>query len=442
MPDFRLRLTVPNPIPESSAKSTFYWSSGAPGSFDSTYRLWSNGLRPQFGGLGPQLGGLGPVTEPNIDFVRIAAAVFTADRSTPRKLGGSNWNSRDIGVTVPVGAPDRWRLAREDLESLLKLLTGDTWRIEFIQSYAPKEPMAKFVPGAEMVVLLSGGADSAIGALKSRQDAGPGGHILVSHVGATNLAPIQRAVASTVEQLVPGVPQKHLQVRFGRKSHQINGARFLSESSSRSRSLLFLAFGLAVASRDGLPLWIPENGFASLNPPLGPERRGSLSTRTTHPAFLEGLATVLEAVGAQSIIVNPFIGQTKGEMFAEVAVRFGKEEASKFLSLTHSCGWTGQRAFGISMRRQCGVCFGCVVRKASFHASGIEDGTEYIVPVPGTSLEASLQRSSIESSVRAFARRGIRTHDIAAMGLPPSYPSRDAFDLCKRGLAELEGLDL
>ena len=291
------------------------------------------------------------------------------------------------------------------------------------------------------MVLVSGGADSAIGGLRSRQTVGSGGHILVSHVGATILAPIQREVASGVEKLVPGAPQEHLQIGFRRKAHQVNGAAFPSEPSSRSRSLLFLAFGLAVASREGVPLWIPENGFASLNPPLGAERRGSLSTRTTHPAFLEGLSMILEAVGAQSTIVNPFIGQTKGEMFAEVAAQFGKEEASKFLSLTHSCGWTGQRAFGISMCRQCGVCFGCVVRKASFHASGIEDGTDYIVPVPGTPLEASLQRSSIESSVRAFARRGIRTHDIAAMGLPPSYPSRDAFDLCKRGLAELEGLD-
>ena len=441
MPDFRLQLTVPRPIPESSAKSTFYWSTGTLGSFDSTYRLWSSGLRPQFGDLGPQLGGLGPVAEPNIDFVRIAAAVFTADRSTPRKQGGSNWNSRDIGVTVPVNSPDRWRSVGDDLASLLGLLTGDSWRLEFVPDYGPKEPVAKFVPGAERVVLVSGGADSAIGALRSRQIVGPGGHILVSHVGATNLAPIQREVASTVEQLVPGAPQEHLQIRFGRKARQINGARFPSESSSRSRSLLFLAIGLAVASRDGLPLWIPENGFASLNPPLGPERRGSLSTRTTHPAFLDGLSMILEVVGAQSTIVNPFTELTKGEMFSEVAELVGKAEASRFLSLTHSCGMTGQRAFGIPVSTQCGVCFGCVVRKASFQASGIEDGTAYIVPYTGTRLEAWLRSNSIEPSVQSFVRRGIRTHDIAAMGLPLSYSSRDAFDLCKRGLAELEGLD-
>ena len=426
MPEFRLELMVPDPIPAGRANSTFYWSSNARGSFESTY--------------GPDLGRLGPVAYPNIDFVRIAAAAFTADRSTPRKGGGSNWNSRDIGLTVPVNLPERWRSVGEDLGSLLGLLTGDSWRLQFVPSFGPKEPVAQFAPGAERAVLVSGGADSAIGALRSRQTVGPAGHILVSHVGATILAPIQRDVASGVEKLVPGVPQEHVQIGFRRKQRQVNGVAFPSEPSSRSRSLLFLAFGLAVASREGVPLWIPENGFASLNPPLGAERRGSLSTRTTHPAFLEGLSMILEAVGAQSTIINPFSGQTKCEMFAEVAAQFGKEDASEFLSLTHSCGWTGQRAFGISMRRQCGICFGCVVRKASFHASGIEDGTDYIVPVPGTPLEASLQRSSIESSVRAFARRGIRTHDIAAMGLPPSYPSRDAFDLCKRGLAELKGL--
>ena len=259
MPDFRLELTVPHPIPADRATSTFYWSSNAAGSFVSTYD--------------PYLGGLGTVAPLNIDFVRIAVAAFTADRSTRRKGDGSNWNSRDIVLTVPVHSPDRWRSVSDDLESLLGLLTGDSWKLRFIPSYGPKEPVANFTPGAERVVLVSGGADSAIGALKSRQTVGPGGHILVSHVGATVLAPVQRWVGCRARRLVPGAPQKHLQIGFRRKTYQVNGAKFPSEPSSRSRSLLFLAFGLAVASRDAVPLWIPENGFASLNPPLGAERR-------------------------------------------------------------------------------------------------------------------------------------------------------------------------
>lgn len=426
MPNFRLELTIPDPVPQALATSTFYWSSNSPGSFFSTY--------------GPHLGGLGPVASPNIDFVRIAAAVSTADRSTPRKFGSSNWNSRDIGLTVTVNFPELWRSVSDELASLLGLLTGDSWRLAFDPCDSQKEPVTRFDPGAERVVLVSGGADSAIGALKSRQTLGSGGHILVSHVGATNLAPIQRDVGSNLNGLVPGPPQKHLQIRFSRKRCQVNGAKFQNEYSSRSRSLLFLAFGLAVASRERIPLWIPENGFTSLNPPLGPERRGSLSTRTTHPAFLEGIAAVLKEVGAQSTIVNPFAGQTKGEMFSAVAEQFGTSVASKFLSLTHSCGFTGQRSFRVSVRTQCGVCFGCVLRKASFQASGIHDGTDYIAAAPGTQIEAWLRNKSIESSVRAFIRRGIRTRDIAAMGLPASYSSQDALGLCKRGLVELQGL--
>ena len=426
MPNFRLELTVPDPVPQDQATSTFYWSSNTAGSFVSTY--------------GPNLGRLGPVASPNIDLVRIAAAAFTADRSAPREYGGSNWNARDIGLTVPVHSPDLWRSVSNELASLLGLLTGDSWNLEYVPSYGPKEPVANLAPGVERVVLVSGGADSAIGALKSRQTLSSGGHILVSHVGATVLAPTQRRVGFGARRLVPGPRQRHLQIGFRRKARQVNGAEFPSESSSRSRSLLFLAFGLAVASLDGVPLWIPENGFASLNPPLGAERRGSLSTRTTHPAFLEGLTDVLEEVGAQSTIINPFAGQTKGEMFADVADQFGQTEASNFLSLTHSCGLTGQRSYGVSILTQCGVCFGCVVRKASFQAAGIEDGTDYIVAPPGTSIEAWLRRNSIVSSVRAFIRRGIQTRDIAAMGLPTSYSSQDAIDLCKRGLAELQGL--
>ncbi len=426
MPDYRLELSIPDPIPEGRATSIFYWSASARDSFESTY--------------GPYLGRLGPVTSPNIDFVRIAAAAFAADRSSPRKGGGSNWNSRELGLIVPVSSPDLWGSVGGDLGSLLGLLTGDSWSLEFVPENMPREPVARFVPGAERVVLVSGGADSAIGALRSRESVGAGGHILVSHVGATILAPVQRRVAAGAKRLVPNVPQRHLQIGFRRKVKQVNGVAFQTEPSSRSRSLLFLALGLAVASREGVPLWIPENGFASLNPPLGPERRGSLSTRTTHPAFIDGLSAILWGVGAHSVIENPFVGQTKGEMFAEVAEQFGHEDASGFLSATHSCGWTGQRAYGESMRRQCGVCFGCVVRRASFVASGIEDRTDYIEPGAGTRLEAALQRTSVESSMRAFLSRGIRAHDIAAMSLPPGYSSRDALDLCIRGVVELQGL--
>ena len=42
MPDFRLELAVPDPIPEGRAAFTFYWSSNASGSFESTYGPYLN----------------------------------------------------------------------------------------------------------------------------------------------------------------------------------------------------------------------------------------------------------------------------------------------------------------------------------------------------------------------------------------------------------------
>ena len=285
---------------------------------------------------------------------------------------------------------------------------------------------------------MSGGADSAVGALVSRADLTEDEHhTLVSHLSFTPLAPVQRNVASTIERLIPGPGQRHLQLQLSRNQRRIDGTNYPSEPSSRSRSLLFLALGLAVASVHQVPLWIPENGFASLNPPLGPDRRGSLSTRTTHPQFLAGLAEVLTAVGAHGVIENPFAGSTKGELFERAGELIGGDRASKLLSGTNSCAHTGQRAFGISPAQACGVCFGCVVRRASFLAAGIDDGTSYISSDGNQRLRDWLESISVIPAVRSFARRGVSPRDVIALSLPTGYPITDALDLCGRAADEL-----
>lgn len=427
MSDFTLRLSVPQTPRSSDLRTSFYWTSEGRTSFE--------------GPFGPRLGALGTVQPENIDLVRLALLVFAADRTVRRSGGGSNWSQREFQLEVPVANPAPWLRAKDELERLLTFLTGDVWSVGFYRARPPKEPLRKrLMPVApKRVVLLSGGADSAIGALLSRsQVSRDEGHLLLSHVGAKNLAPIQRDVALASENLLPGPFQKHLQIPLRRRSKQIDGTPFTSEPSSRSRSLLFLSLGLAAASIDGVPLWIPENGFASLNPPLDPNRRGSLSTRTTHPAFLEGLAQVLATVGAHSLIHNPFTSMTKGEMYVRAAELVGSEEASAFLSATHSCGLTGQRAFGLSVVRQCGVCFGCVVRRASFKAAGLKDATDYITPGASRPVDDWLATNSVEPAMRGFLRRGVSSRDLVALSLPEGYSAATAGDLCRRACAEVE----
>jgi hypothetical protein len=382
------------------------------------------------------------VSRLNIDLVRLALLVFAADRSTPRAIGNTSWSSRDFEIIVPVADEKVWTSVAEELGDLLGFLTGDTWAVGFRSSRAPKEPIAKRLdlPAPSRVVLMSGGADSALGVLESRRRlAVDEGQILVSHVGPTMIAPIQRNVAEAAETLVPGPWQERRAIRLIRGRKQVDGSPFRSESSTRSRSLLFLSLGLAVASVHDVPLWIAENGFASLNPPLAPSRRGSLSTRTTHPAFLAGLSTILEGVGAQHEIVNPFAEQTKGEMFANAAKAFGKKEISSFLSETHSCGLTGQRKFGASVSTHCGVCFGCVVRRASFAAAGLADGTEYLSDTAAGGLKRWLDEKSVMPDMRGFVRRGVNNTDLASLSLPESYSTATARSLCERAVNELRG---
>jgi len=423
MRPFELRLDA---TLASDGKESFYWT--------------NDGNSSLLGALGPSLGRLGVVPKLNIDLVRVAVAVYAADRSTPRKFGGSDWNQREIGLTVPVSDASFWSERAGDLAAMLAFLSGDVWSLGFVERPAPVEEIHLPAAAAERVVLFSGGADSAIGAVKSRLELPTEGHhMLVSHYSASHIAPIQEALATALGTLIPGRTQTHEVFHLARRAARIDGSEYDSEPSSRSRSFLFLSLGLAVASVHNVDLWIPENGFASINPPLGPGRRGSLSTRTTHPAFLKDLNTFIQQAGITGQIRNPFASTTKGEMVSWAMDQLGPDAASAFLSATNSCSSTGQRSFGVPLRVQCGVCFGCVLRRAAFTAAGLHDASEYADPRGNPALGRWLERTSVVPAVRAFAERGVRPRDLMALSLPHEYPLSEAMDLTNRGIAELAG---
>lgn len=421
--------TVPE-APTADTDQTFYWS--GTGSF------------PWFtSNVGPNLGELGAVNDRNIDLVRIASAVLSADRSVRRSGRLSSWNRREIAIVVDVTATAPWGSVKDELEALLGFLTGDIWHVAFTELRGAPEQTAARAIGASRIVLFSGGADSGAGALLSAHELhGTATHALVSHFSDKNLPPLQRTLAQTTETLFPGTLVDHIQVHHARGRKTASGRNYAKEDSTRSRSLLFLAFGLAVASVDRLPLWIPENGYASINPPLSPNRRGSLSTKTTHPAFLQGLSSILVKVGAHGDIINPFSNATKGEMFSKVRDVIGADAASEYLSSTTSCSHTGAKSFGIRRRAQCGVCFGCLLRKASFIASGIVDRTEYIDAGDNEQVARWLKSKSVESAMRDFVTTDLSEKDLATMRIPNSIRLQDATDLCNRAMNELRGLSL
>jgi hypothetical protein len=148
------------------------------------------------------------------------------------------------------------------------------------------------------------------------------------------------------------------------------------ELSLRSRSVLYLALGLAAAAAFGpeIPVVIPENGWVSLNPPLTLNRLGSYSTRTTHPDFLERLAGLWRRAGLAHPLVNPYQGLTKGELLEGCRNR---DLLQKLGRRTVSCArpvvsrWQG-RPMGA-----CGYCYPCLLRRAALDRLGWDQGADY-----------------------------------------------------------------
>lgn len=402
--------------------------------------LWTGSAKSSFTGtLDPHLRTLGNVNPLNIDLVRIALGVLASDRSVLREGGGSSWNTRELELAVQVNSPDAWSAVANEVAEMIGFLSGDRWTFTFTQ--APPDD-AEALPLADAThvrtVLLSGGADSASGALLSALELENGAaQALVSQYSSTALSPVQQGLVKRIAAHAPQASELHHQFRLNRLSKRLDGTPYRDEPSTRSRSFLFLALGLAVAERTQTPLWIPENGFASLNPPLGADRRGALSTHTTHPRFLHDLCRLAERVGANGLIENPFEHMTKGEMFALVADKLGADNAGEYLSATNSCSHTDARYACAPSGSSCGVCFGCLVRRASFAAAGLTDHTTYLSEDTSGRFDKFVAQKSIVEPMRDFAFRGIRPADIMTMSLPDEYPVADAFDICHRGVDEL-----
>lgn len=377
--------------------------------------------------LEPALSAWAHAPAANRDLVRLAVGIFVVDRTNPRPR---TW-ARNLTLATPVEDPAAWTAQAPRLATLLGFLTGDTWTLTFLASDARGEqPPAEAPPG--QVALLSGGADSLCGALLH---GGPDG-TYVSHHHSPQLRGQQNRLVDVLAQHWDQ-PVRQQSFLVGTFTH-LAGTEVPNEPTSRSRSMLFLAMGLLVAAPAQAALLVPENGFASLNPPLGAERIGSLSTRTTHPWFLAGVSEVMGRLGGHGIVVNPFARLTKGEMFIEAMTELGATKASALLSASHSCSRSDLRFAGLEGVDHCGVCFGCLVRSAAFVRAGLADATAYAF-TPASPIGEWLtarRRADVAAAAHAVAR-GVDPVDLLAVPLPAEYEVDDAIDLAARGLEEL-----
>ena len=293
------------------------------------------------------------------DFATFALSIAAIDKLIPRNESPDGW-TRVIDAEIHLYSPSIWSEIKDELQRLLRFLTGDFWLLDFRPDGSkPPQPTPVF-RDADCISLLSGGVDSLIGGIDlTEQGKKP---LFVSHKvrGSTS--------AQTEYALRLNAEKRHFQWSFEAK---LDGYR---ENSTRGRSMVFYAFA-AVASSVIIPaqnqtidVYIPENGFISLNIPLSPARFGSLSTKTTHPVYMDGLQSLWRKLNIPLTLKFPYRFKTKGEMILEC---LNSDLLQELIATSVSCGKY------IRHYEHCGVCVPCLVRRGSFYKSDLEDSTKY-----------------------------------------------------------------
>lgn len=343
-----------------------------------TMALYENGSR--LCALDIQFSLLRALRNPNpiaLDFLVLASAVYALDKTIVRDTAGDGW-TREIGLSVPVSDPVGWDSALPELTEAIAFLTGDCWHFSFLPlagrvvfpGRGRRRGHQQFVlPIATLdtVCLFSGGLDSLVGAIDRLQQKETSKLLLVGHHDGDMAGPFadQRGL---LEHLRVAYPRRlrPLLIRVGQTPSG-------GEITLRSRSLLFVALGMYGASAIGpeTPLLLPENGTIALNFPLTPSRRGSCSTRTAHPFFLDALGRALGRVGIANRLVNPLAGKTKGEVVRDCS---DPDLLERLAPLTVSCAKRSRRGhWRRTTARSCGQCMPCIYRRAALHLAGRDD---------------------------------------------------------------------
>lgn len=342
-----------NLIPQQLEEDTKYFS------------IYSNPRRENVGYFGSTLirdvqrAGLRP-SENIWDFNTIALAVAAADNSLTRKNSADGW-TRQIDLTVYLCDPSVWEPAKQELEKTLRFLTGDFWSFTF-KDNGVTPPRAKRLKrfDCDCVSLLSGGVDSLAGAID----------LVADNRKPIFISQVVRGDAKTQRDYAKRIRPDSAHFQWSHKIHPPQGE---SEGSTRGRSIIFFAFAAlaasALQSRPGSPanIYVPENGFISLNIPLNSGRMGSFSTKTTHPVYLKGIQNIWNEVGISLNLIMPYQFKTKGEVLAECK---NQQLLKKLVFQSVSCG-----KYRVYKMQHCGRCVPCLVRRAAFQHWGEVDQT-------------------------------------------------------------------
>jgi hypothetical protein len=354
-----------------------------------------------------------------LDFLYFSAVAYSIDKLVSRRTAADGW-TRDLDVSLPIARHELWSSLAGEIADCLGFLTGDRWTFSFAGLDCPLarpstvplrgDPFGVRRRPVGAVCLFSGGLDSLVGAIDWLETNPEQTLVLAGHHDPRVPGPLGDQ-ERLLEELRPSYPNRTRPLR-ARIAQRPSGR----EITLRSRSILFIALGLYAASSVGdAPLLIPENGNIALNVPLTPSRRGSCSTRTAHPHYLDMLHHITTRLGISARIENPMRFKTKGEVVAQCRNRPLLERAAE---LSASCAKRGHTStWRNRSARGCGRCMPCIYRRASLHTIGLDKET-YGVDICAGDVDLDSAASDVPNDFRAclsFLSKALDRRKVASL---------------------------
>lgn len=307
------------------------------------------------------------------DLFIITLSIFAVDKRVSRWRTFDKW-TRNIKISIPVLNFEKWKEVKPLWNSTLSFLTGDIWDVNFRTTnarYGDSSKPSKYpidISKSTAVCLFSGGLDSFCGAIEllNRGES----ICLLGHNEYPKLREKQEVLrdllrSNYTKQFIEFIDfTANSRAPFNSEGILLKG----TENTCRGRSVLFLGAAISIAGALGrkIPVYIPENGFIGLNIPLTSSRKGTCSTRTTHPHFIRMFNRILQSVGIENIVENFFAYKTKRDVVNQVKdSQAFKDGAGKTISCSHPCLPRWKRNGDRTYPKNCGYCYPCLIRKSS-----------------------------------------------------------------------------
>jgi hypothetical protein len=372
------------------------------------------------------------IDQVEMDFLTIALAITAADTFVHRDQSADGW-TRLMHLQIPVWSADPWKSVQAKLEKTLHFLSGDIWKLDFVNggfvSPEPYQRKDRFetmkLKGIDCISLLSGGLDSAIGAIDILHEGKK--PLFISHAYRGD----KKHQGLILNELVGSFSV------FAVNADPHQPEQLSAEISMRTRSLNFIAFSLIGASAvrqvnqlGDVSILIPENGLISINAPLTPRRIGSLSTRTTHPYYIGSLQSIFDDLSIKVELSNPYQFLTKGEMVSQCK---NPNTLKTIIDLTVSCSHWKRKNI------QCGCCLPCLIRRAAIAKGSQNDTNHYL----NNDLKTVIHSEGVNddlfavlNAIKQLKKKNIKTWILDSGPLPNDYLN-EYQDTFVRGITEV-----